>query len=185
MKRLLALLIPVMMLIAGSCNNISSAARVTAAPVAESSSATVESTEYEPVVSSVSQETTKPVSSEPEGQKAMQIKVTDGGHTVVFQLNDTPQAAILYGLLPLDVPVEDYSDNEKIFYPPEEIDAAGGIEGSGDCGSLALFSPWGDVIMYYGPFEAYPGLFLLGEAVEGSDQICDLTGIIHIEALEE
>ena len=113
--------------------------------------------------------------------KAMKIKVTDGTHTVIYQLNDSPSAKSLYGMLPMDVEVENYGNNEKIFYPDGKIDTAGGIEGGGGAGDLALFSPWGNVVMYYGSFNSYSGLYLMGTAVEGADQVKDLSGTIHIE----
>lgn len=113
--------------------------------------------------------------------KAMKIKVTDGTHTVIYQLNDSPSAKSLYSMLPMDVEVENYGSNEKIFYPDGKIDTAGGIEGGGGAGDLALFSPWGNVVMYYGSFNSYPGLYLMGTAVEGTDQVKDLSGTIHIE----
>ena len=112
----------------------------------------------------------------------MKIKVTDSNNTVIFELNDTPSAKSLYEMLPIDVSVENYSTNEKIFYTDEKIDTDGGIEGDCKAGTLALFSPWGNVVMYYGPFRSYPGLYILGEAIEGTGQIQKLSGTVHIEA---
>ena len=119
-----------------------------------------------------------------EEEVSMKIKVTDGTHTIIYQLNDSPSAKSLCGMLPMDIKVEDYGSNEKIFYPEEKIDTADGIEGSGGAGDLALFSPWGNVVMYYDTFSSYPGLYLLGTAVEGADQVKDLSGTIHIEVEE-
>lgn len=47
-----------------------------------------------------------------------QIRVTaeDGGE-IIFELNESTAASDLYGQLPLSVEIEDFSDNEKIFYP--------------------------------------------------------------------
>ena len=119
-----------------------------------------------------------------EGQEEMKISVTDGKHTVIFRLNGSPSAKSLYAMLPIDIEVENYGSNEKIFYPEEAVDTAGGIEGSGEAGGLALFSPWGNVVMYYGSFSSYPGLYILGEAIEGTDQIKDLSGTIHVAAAD-
>lgn len=116
--------------------------------------------------------------------KTMKIKVSDGTNTITYQLNDSPPARSLYGMLPLDADVGNYGSNEKIFYPEQTIDTTDGIEGGGDAGDLALFSPWGNVVMYYGSFGSYPGLFILGEAVEGAEQVKDLSGTIHAEAVE-
>lgn len=115
-------------------------------------------------------------------EQVMKMKVTDGNNTVIFELNDTPSAKSLYEMLPIDVSVENYSTNEKIFYTDEKIDTDGGIEGDCKAGTLALFSPWGNVVMYYGPFRSYPGLYILGEAIEGTGQIQKLSGTVHIEA---
>lgn len=119
-----------------------------------------------------------------EGLCRMRIKVTDGEHTIIYQLNDSPSAKSLYEMLPLDIEVENYGSNEKIFYPEETIDTTEGIEGGGEAGGLALFSPWGNVVMYYDSFNSYPGLYILGEAVEGVEQVKDLSGTIHVEAVK-
>lgn len=50
----------------------------------------------------------------------MKIRVSDGENEVLYLLNDSPAAMSLYSQLPLDVEVENYGSNEKIFYPPEE-----------------------------------------------------------------
>ena len=114
----------------------------------------------------------------------MKIRVTDETHTIIYKLNDSPSAKSLYSMLPMDIEVEDYGSNEKIFYPEEKIDTADGIEGGGGAGDLALFSPWGNVVMFYDAFSSYPGLYLLGKAEEGADQVKDLSGTIHIDAEE-
>jgi hypothetical protein len=114
----------------------------------------------------------------------MKIRVTDGTHTIIYKLNDSPSAKSLYSMLPIDIEVEDYGSNEKIFYPEEKIDTADGIEGGGGAGDLALFSPWGNVVMFYDTFSSYPGLYLLGTAEECADQVKGLSGTIHIEAEE-
>ncbi len=117
-------------------------------------------------------------------QTTMRISVSDGAHTVVYELNDSPSAKSLYAMLPLDIEVENYGHNEKIFYPEQTIDTTDGVEGGGEAGALALFSPWGNVVMYYDSFGAYPGLYLLGRAVEGADQVSRLSGTIHVETVK-
>lgn len=113
-----------------------------------------------------------------------QIFVADEEHVVIFALNDSPAALSLYKQLPIEVEVENYGSNEKIFYPPEELDTEGGIEGGGEAGVLAYFSPWGNVVMYYGPFDAYPGLYILGEAVDFAGEIENLSGTIFIGVVQ-
>lgn len=119
-----------------------------------------------------------------EEEHAMKISVSDGTRTIIYRLNDSPSAKSLYDMLPFDIEVENYGHNEKIFYPKQKIDTTDGIEGGGEAGGLALFSPWGNVVMYYDSFGSYPGLYILGEAIEGVEQVKDLAGTIHVEAVE-
>lgn len=48
-------------------------------------------------------------------ETTMQISVQGNGHTIVFELNDSPAARSLYSQLPMTVRIENYSTNEKIF----------------------------------------------------------------------
>ena len=113
----------------------------------------------------------------------MQISVTDGEHTVVYQLNDTSAVRSLRDQLPLSVEVGTFSDNEKTFIPAIGLDTSDVIDSAGRVGDIAYFSPWGDVAMYYGHDAGpYQGLYALGQAIEGADQVALLTGTITIAA---
>lgn len=118
-------------------------------------------------------------------EEATLIQVQGSGHTVVFELNDSPAAKSLFSQLPLSIEVENYSNNEKIFYPPNklEIGETPLTDGGGE-GGLAYFASWGDVIMYYGEFGSYSGLYDLGTAVSGSEWIRELSGEILISTGE-
>ena len=114
---------------------------------------------------------------------AMRISVSDGSNTVIYRLNDSLPAQSLYSMLPFDVSVGDFLASQKIFYPPEKVEGTDGIEGDGEAGDLALSYPWGDIVMYYGPFNSNAGLFILGTAESGTDKIKDLRGIIRVDRL--
>ncbi|MBQ4281769.1 MAG: hypothetical protein II753_06710 [Spirochaetales bacterium] len=114
---------------------------------------------------------------------SMRISVSDGSSTVIYRLNDSLPAQSLYSMLPFDVSVGDFLASQKIFYPPEKVEGTDGIEGDGEAGDLALFYPWGDIVMYYGPFNSNAGLFILGTAESGTDKIKDLRGIIRVDRL--
>lgn len=131
---------------------------------------------------------TEPETEEPEKEtlkenEDLRISVQGNGHTIVFQLNDSAASRSLYNQLPLSLEVEDYSSDEKIFYPPKKLDIGDTpLTEGGKAGGLAYFSPWGDVIMYYGDFGSYSGLYDLGSAVSGSEWIQELSGEILISA---
>ena len=116
--------------------------------------------------------------------ETMKIQVSDGTNAITYELNETSAAKSLYGMLPLEVKVENYGNNEKIFYPPTAVSyGADCIEGDCPAGTLALFSPWGNVVMYYGAASRYSGLYILGKATQGAANISNLTGTIRVEAV--
>lgn len=112
----------------------------------------------------------------------MKISVSDGKNKIVYELNASGQSKSLYSQLPIKVQIENYSTNEKIFYPKEKFPLKNGIEGSGDSGTLAYFSPWGNVVLFYGKFSEYPGLFILGKVANGAENIKNLSGMVSVEA---
>ena len=109
------------------------------------------------------------------------ISVTCGDAVVTYELNDSPASDALLAQLPLALEVEDFSDNEKVFYPPEELDVTDApLAETGAAGTLAYYAPWGDVVMFYGSFSPNGALYELGRAVDGVDAIARLSGEIEI-----
>ena len=113
------------------------------------------------------------------------IKVVANGKEIVFALNDTSVSRSFYAQLPLTVDVENYSNNEKIFQPPKKLDCSKAQEGACPVGSIAYFSPWNNVCLYYGDMSRYPGLYVMGKAVSGTEQIRNITGKVKIEAVRQ
>lgn len=104
----------------------------------------------------------------------------EAGAEVRFALNDSRAATGLWNQLPLTCDVEDYSTNEKTFYP-EALDTAGAPLAEGGAGTLAYYAPWGDVVMFYDSFSGNSSLYELGESVEGVEAIGRLSGQITVE----
>ena len=115
----------------------------------------------------------------------MQIQVQDNAHTVVFMLNNSVAAASLYNQLPLKIMVENYGNNEKIFYPPTKLNISNTPSAEGPAGTLAYFKPWGNIVMYYGSFGRYRGLYDLGTAMSGGEHIKELTGEISVTKISD
>jgi hypothetical protein len=121
---------------------------------------------------------------EPNTSKAktvMQIIVKANGKTTVFELNNSPAARDLYAQLPLSIKVENYSNNEKIFYPPKKLNTTDTPQADAQAGTLAYYAPWGDVVIFYHSFGSASGLYELGHAVSGSEYIHGMSGTIQIE----
>ena len=113
-----------------------------------------------------------------------QILVQFGENTVVYELNDGTAADSLYEQLPLTIEVEDYSTNEKIFYPNEALDTSDSPLAQAGAGTLAYFEPCGDVVFFYGDYNENPGLFELGQAISGEELVSQMSGTIMIEVRE-
>lgn len=105
------------------------------------------------------------------------ITVTDGsGKTVTVRLNASPAADSLYAQLPLTVDLDNYSDNEKIFYPPTKLDTGDSPRAeTGKPGTLAYYAPWGDVVLFYGPFRPNSELYELGTIESSTNDVSALT----------
>lgn len=114
----------------------------------------------------------------------MQIRIQANDNTTIFELNNSQAAKTLYAQLPLKIDVEDYGNNEKIFYPPEKLDTTDTPMAEGGLGILAYYAPWGDVVMFYDSFTSASGLFELGRSISGFDHIKKMSGVIQIEKVE-
>lgn len=108
------------------------------------------------------------------------IAVSSNKYTVVFRLNNSSAAKDLLKQLPLTLKVENFSDNEKIFYSPKGLDIKGTPKSKGKKSSLAYYKPWDDVVMFYGAASPASGLYELGTVISGGNHISKLSGRITI-----
>lgn len=121
---------------------------------------------------------------------------TASGEEIVFRLNGSKAATAFYKQLPAEVEISDYSDNEKIFYPSIKLDVTStqkanpedsSVQTNGKSegvGTLAYYEPWGDVVIFYGPFTANDGLYELGQVVQGQNVLKNLKGTVKIEVVK-
>ncbi len=121
---------------------------------------------------------------EEDRMESRQIAVQFDGGSVVYELNDSAAAASLYAQLPLTIAVEDFSTNEKIFYPPEELDTGDAPLAQAGADTLAYYAPWGDVVMFFDDYNPNPSLYELGQAVSGGELISEISGTVTITAAE-
>lgn len=130
-------------------------------------------------------EYTQPGNSDSENHAAgAQLSVQWGENRVIYALNDSPAAQSLLDQLPLTIEVEDYSTNEKIFYPPRPLEIQDTPVAEGGAGTLAYYEPWGDVVMFYGDYNANSALYELGQIVSGEELVSQMSGVITINMME-
>ena len=112
------------------------------------------------------------------------IKLTTSNNDIItLELNNSPAANDLYNQLPLSIDLEDYSTNEKIFYPPNKLNTESTPKATPKIGTLAYYEPWGDVVIFYDDFRANNDLYELGHVISGGDIVSELSGTVTIEAM--
>jgi len=110
----------------------------------------------------------------------MQISIQANGKTITYALNDSVASKELYNQLPLEIEVENYSNNEKIFYPPKKLSTSNTPLANAKDGTLAYYAPWGDVVLFYKDFGSASGLYELGNVIEGKEHIKSIIGVVKI-----
>lgn len=108
---------------------------------------------------------------------------TTNNQTIEIELNNSPSANDLYNQLPLSIDLEDYSTNEKIFYPPNKLNTESTPKATPKIGTLAYYEPWGDVVIFYDDFRANNDLYELGHVISGEDIVSELSGTVTIETM--
>ena len=113
----------------------------------------------------------------------MKIIIQANGNTTVFELNNSQAAKELYEQLPLTIAVENYGNNEKIFYPPKKLHTTGTPLANAQFGTLAYYAPWGDVVIFYDSFGSASGLYELGRVISGGEHIKNMSSTIQIKKM--
>ena len=124
---------------------------------------------------------TEPVTTASSEETQRQIIVQFEDNTIIYELNDSSAADSLLAMLPLTIEIEDYSTNEKIFYPESALDTSDTPLATSGSGTLAYYDPWDDVVFFYGDYNENPGLFELGQVVSGEELISQMSGTISIK----
>lgn len=78
-----------------------------------------------------------------EGETTMKISVKSADYEIIYELNNSQAARELYEQLPLTLEVEDFSTNEKTFYPPKELDISDAPMADADRGDTGLLRALG------------------------------------------
>jgi len=100
----------------------------------------------------------------------MKIRVIAGDQTLMATLDDTRVARDFAALLPLEVTLSDYHATEKVADLPRKLDTTGAPASyAPQPGDITHYAPWGNLAIFYKPFQVSRGLVRLGE-FDGSVQ---------------
>lgn len=103
------------------------------------------------------------------------IRLKFGNEEVIVKMYDNPSSRELLAQLPVTITFEDYAGLEKIGYPPKELTTEGAPSGADPkLGDLALYSPWGNLAIYYGDSKYANGLVILGHIESGAEKFAKM-----------
>ncbi|WP_338035895.1 cyclophilin-like fold protein [Halochromatium roseum] len=104
-----------------------------------------------------------PHTSSPEGTAMTRIQLIVGGETLSATLDDTPAGRDFAALLPLELSLTDYHATEKIADLPRTLDTRGApAKYAPSAGDITYYAPWGNLAIFYKPFQSSRGLVRLG-----------------------
>jgi len=115
----------------------------------------------------------------------MKISMSFAGENLTATLYDNPSARDFYAMLPLDLSIDNYANNEKIAYLPRKLtDEASGEFGNEQPYDLCYFKPWGNLALFYAAYRYSSGLIRLGR-FDSNMQALHIRGkfSLHIAAL--
>ncbi len=103
---------------------------------------------------------------------SMRVRFTFADQVFAASLDDNPSAREFAAMLPLDLTIEDYADNEKIAHLPRKLSQrdAGPIPGEAP-GDLCYYAPWGNLAFFHGGYRYSSGLIRLGRLEGGVDPL--------------
>lgn len=96
------------------------------------------------------------------------IQFTFGSEVLTATLDDTSAGRDFAAMLPLELTLSDYHGIEKIADLPRKLDTTGAPDAyTPETGDITLYAPWGNLAIFYKPFQKSRGLVRLG-AFDGS-----------------
>ena len=102
----------------------------------------------------------------------MKVEFEFSRHVFQATLFDTPSSRDLVSMLPLDLIIDDYANNEKIAYLPRKLTEDGsGRFGDEAAGDFCYYAPWGNLVFFYASYRYSRGLIRLGRLDEGIDPL--------------
>ncbi len=96
------------------------------------------------------------------------VEFAFGDHVFTATLSDNPSARDFASMLPLNLELSDFSDNEKIAYLPRKLTVEGNTPYTDAAvGDLCYYVPWGNIIFYYGNYSPASSVVRLGRLDAG------------------
>ena len=113
------------------------------------------------------------------------IQMTFDGQTIYGTLDDNSVSRDLISRLPLTLDFSDYNGTEKIAYLPEGSASWDTSDAPTSCapkeGDITMYSPWGNLAIFYHSFRQSNGLIPLGRLDDGEiDKLAAMNGSFSV-----
>ena len=117
----------------------------------------------------------------------MKIRIDVKGTKLSATLGDGEASRDFASLLPLVLTLEDYASTEKIADLPRKLSTKGAPPGTDAVvGDISYYAPWGNLALFYRPFEYSTGLVRLGKIESDVDALRGPGPLsVTIELMEE
>ena len=105
----------------------------------------------------------------------MEIRLIVNGEALPAVLEDNPTSRDFASMLPLTIRMSDYNRTEKTGKLPRALSTEGAPDGfDPSVGDIALYAPWGTLVLYYRDFAWSRGLVFLGRITAGVDRLASM-----------
>lgn len=106
------------------------------------------------------------------GTSNMKVEFSFADFVFSATLYDNPSAHDLASMMPIDLSIDDYSNNEKIAYLPRKLTEQGSQVSENEAvGDLCYYAPWGNLVFYYASYNYSGGLIRLGRLDNGFESL--------------
>ncbi len=112
----------------------------------------------------------------------MKIRITAGDKVLTATMYDNATSRDFMELLPLTLTLKDYAGTEKVSDLPKKLSIKGAPAGTdARAGDITLYSPWGNLAIFYRGFGYAGGLVTMGRIDSGLEQLPDVNGDVLFE----
>jgi hypothetical protein len=116
---------------------------------------------------------------------SMKIKISAGDTVLTATMLDNETSRDFMSLMPITLMLRDYAGTEKISDLPRKLSTQGAASGSDpSVGDITLYSPWGNLAIFYKDFGYASGLIILGKIDSGIDKLSQLNGEVTFERIK-
>lgn len=99
-----------------------------------------------------------------QGRPQMRLRCRFADQEFTYRLIDNATTRDLISLLPLDLTIEDFSNNEKLAHLPRRLDETGREPITDEApGDLCYFRGWGNLAFFHSGYTYRDDLILLGQ----------------------